>query len=72
VEVVPDLVDAREVAAMLNLKHPNSVSTYLKRYEDFPSPVYGPGPGHARVWLRLDIERWREERHAGRRSGARR
>jgi hypothetical protein len=59
-----DLVDARAVAQLLGLTHSNSVSTYLKRYPDFPVPVYGPGPGHARLWHRADIVRWREHRNA--------
>ncbi len=47
---------------MLGLKHSNSVSTYLKRYPDFPAPVYGPGPGRARLWQRDDIARWHQRR----------
>ena len=34
-----DLVGAAEVSRMLGLSHATSVTTYLRRYEDFPRPV---------------------------------
>jgi hypothetical protein len=34
-----DLVGATEVAAILGLSHPNSVTIYLHRYACFPKPV---------------------------------
>jgi hypothetical protein len=47
------MIDAHGVAAILGLKHSNSVSNYLKRYDDFPrstvdlggscSPMRPPG-----------------------------
>lgn len=57
-----DLVDAWAIADMLGLSHPNSVSTYLHRYDDFPRPVIDLGPGRPRLWLRPDVERWRRSR----------
>ena len=54
-----DLVDANEVAQMLGLSHRNSVSTYLRRYDDFPQPIIERSGGRTRLWLRTDIEAWR-------------
>lgn len=34
-----DLIDVGEVAALLGLAHKNSVTTYLRRYADFPAPA---------------------------------
>jgi glutathione-regulated potassium-efflux system ancillary protein KefG len=59
-----DLVDAHVVAEMLGLSHPNSVSTYLRRYEDFPAPVVDLGRGRPRLWLRPDVEGWAAARRA--------
>jgi predicted DNA-binding transcriptional regulator AlpA len=53
-----DLIDAHVVAELLGLSHPNSVSTYLRRYEDMPRPVVDLGAGRPRLWLRSEIERW--------------
>lgn len=53
-----DLIDAHGVAEILGLAHPNSVSTYVKRYEDMPRPAVDLGPGRPRLWLRPAIERW--------------
>jgi len=55
---IDDLVDAREVAELLGLKHSNSVSTYSKRYEDFPRPVLNLGRGRTLLWLRTEIVAW--------------
>ena len=57
-----DLIDAHEVAKILGLTHPNSVSTYLKRYADMPPPVLELGRGRPRLWLRQAIEQWDAER----------
>ena len=61
-----DLVDAREVANLLGLSHPNSVSTYGRRYPDMPNPVVDLGRGRCRMWLRTDIERWSARRKQSR------
>jgi hypothetical protein len=53
-----DLVDARWIADHLGLSHPNSVSTYQKRYAEMPRPVVDLGLGRCRLWLRTEIERW--------------
>lgn len=55
---IDDLVDARAVAEMLGLKHANSVSTYAKRYRDFPRPVVNLGRGRTLLWLRPEIMAW--------------
>ncbi|MGH3426365.1 MAG: helix-turn-helix transcriptional regulator [Mycobacteriales bacterium] len=57
-----DLVSAAEVAAILRLSHPSSVTTYLRRYPDFPNPVVELSASRVRLWRRQDIQRW----HRGR------
>jgi glutathione-regulated potassium-efflux system ancillary protein KefG len=59
-----DLVDSTEVADLLGLSHRNSVSTYLRRYTDFPRPVVERGGGRTRLWLKQEITLWRERRAA--------
>lgn len=58
---IDDLVDARAVAEVLGLKHANSVSTYAKRYQDFPRPVVNLGRGRTLLWLRTEIVAWARE-----------
>lgn len=53
-----DFVDANDVALLLGLRHRNSVSTYLRRYSDFPPPIIDRGPRRARIWHRGDIIAW--------------
>jgi len=53
-----DLIDAHDVAELLGLSHPNSVSTYQRRYPDMPKPVVDLGPGRPRLWHRPGIEKW--------------
>lgn len=57
-----DLVDAHDVAAILGLSHPNSVSTYLRRYEDMPRPVVERSGGRTRLWIRGEMEAWSRTR----------
>lgn len=57
-----DLIGAAEVADILGLAHHNSVTTYLRRYEDFPRPVVDLSRSRVRLWLRQDIERWARRR----------
>jgi len=59
-----DLLDVGEVAELLGLAQKNSVTTYMRRYEDFPEPVIEFAKGKCRAWLREDIEQW----HASRQS----
>ena len=59
-----DLIGAAEVQAILKLSHPSSVTTYLKRYDDFPRPVVDLSESRIRLWVRQDIERWHEARSA--------
>ena len=56
-----ELIDSPEVAAILGLRHHNAVSTYRKRYTDFPAPVVTKG--RCLLWLRRDIEAWAKDRH---------
>jgi glutathione-regulated potassium-efflux system ancillary protein KefG len=57
-----DLVGAAEVAAILRLSHPSSVTTYLRRYPDFPKPVIDLSASRVRLWRRQDIEQWHHKR----------
>ena len=70
-DVVPqvntdDLVGAAEVAELLGLSHASSVSTYVKRYPDFPPPVLELPRSRVRLWLRSEIEIWAAARPASR------
>jgi hypothetical protein len=58
-----DLVGAAEAAAILGLTHVNSVTTYLKRYADFPRPVVEMPANRVRLWLRQDLDRWVKDHH---------
>lgn len=53
-----DLIDSHGVASVLGLTNPRSVSTYRKRYVDFPTPVVDMGVGRCLLWLRGDVEAW--------------
>ena len=57
-----DLVGAAEVARILGLSHANSVTTYLRRYDDFPRPVLELSESRVRLWLRPEIESWKQGR----------
>lgn len=57
-----DLIDAHGVAELLGLSRRSSVSTYRKRYEDFPEPVIDMGAGRCLLWLRADVEAWAASR----------
>lgn len=57
-----DLTDARGIAELLGLSHPNSVSLYQRRYPDMPRPVINLGRGRPSLWLRPAIEAWWEAR----------
>lgn len=59
-----ELIGAAEVQAILRLSHPSSVTTYLKRYPDFPRPVVDLSASRIRLWNRQDIVRWHEGREA--------
>ena len=60
-----DLLDVGEVAELLGLAQKNSVTTYMRRYEDFPAPVIEFANGKCRAWLREDIEAWHAHRKRG-------
>jgi glutathione-regulated potassium-efflux system ancillary protein KefG len=57
-----DLIGAAEVAEILGLSHHNSVSTYLRRYGDFPRPVVDLSKSRIRLWDRQDVEAWNNRR----------
>ena len=53
-----ELIDVGEVAELLGLAHKNSVTTYLRRYDDFPKPAIEFADGKCRAWVRVDVELW--------------
>jgi predicted DNA-binding transcriptional regulator AlpA len=55
-----DLLDSSEVAVLLGLSRFNAVSTYRRRYADFPEPAIEKG--RCILWRRTDIERWAKTR----------
>ncbi len=55
---IDELIDVGEVARLIGLSHKNSVSTYLKRYGDFPRPVIEFADQKCRLWLRPEIQAW--------------
>jgi glutathione-regulated potassium-efflux system ancillary protein KefG len=55
---IADLIDARGVADVLGLSHPNSVSTYQHRYPDMPRPIVDLGEGRCKMWLRSQVLGW--------------
>ena len=60
---IEDLIDATDVARVLNLAQANSVYLYLRRYPDMPRPVIDRGPKRAKLWLRSEVEAWEHRRH---------
>ncbi len=64
-----DLADARELALLLGLSHPNSISLYQRRYPEMPRPVVDLGRGRPRLWLRPAVEEWARTRRARNGSG---
>jgi predicted DNA-binding transcriptional regulator AlpA len=61
---VDDLVDARVVAEILGLSHPNTVIQYQHRHADMPAPALDLGHRRIKLWLRSEIETWDQERKA--------
>jgi hypothetical protein len=59
---VANLLGAADVPAIPWLSHPSSVTSYLKRYDDFPRPVVDLSASRVRLWRRQDIVRWHEQR----------
>lgn len=53
-----DLVDSNEVAEILGLSSSTAVSTYRRRYTEFPDPVIVKGSGKCVLWARSEIESW--------------
>ncbi len=61
-----DLIDVGVVAPLLGIAHEHSVTTYMRRSDDFPVPAVEFATGKRRAWVPEDIERWykRREEHA--------
>ena len=55
---IEDLLDARGVAELLGLSHPNTVSVYQHRYPDMPKPALDLGERRVKLWLRPEIQAW--------------
>ena len=53
-----DLIDAGEVASVLHLARRQAVSTYRRRYDDFPEPVLTKNSGKCDLWSRRAITAW--------------
>lgn len=53
---IEDLLNAAEVAQVLGLAHREAISTYRRRYANFPEPAVKKGT--CVLWLRSDVERW--------------
>lgn len=51
-----DLLNAAEVAQVLGLAHREAVSTYRRRYNNFPEPIIKKGT--CVLWHRPDIQAW--------------
>ena len=60
-----DLLDSNEVAELLGLSSSTAVSTYRRRYADFPDPVLVKGSGKCVLWDRRTIELWIARRAEG-------
>ena len=60
-----DLIDVGEVADLLGLAHKNSVTTYMRRYDDFPEPALEFADGKCRAWVRRDVELWLGKHRGG-------
>ena len=56
-----NLIDARDVAAIVGLAHRNSVPLYVTRY-GLPGPVVDLGPGRPKLWLRSEVTAWQRKR----------
>ena len=57
-----DLVGAADVASILRLSHPSSVTTYRDRNGDFPNPVVDLSASRVRLRRRQGIERFDRQR----------
>jgi glutathione-regulated potassium-efflux system ancillary protein KefG len=55
---IDELVDARGVAEILGLSHPNTVSVYQHRHADMPGPALDLGERRVKLWLRSEIAAW--------------
>ena len=60
-----DLIDVGEVAELLGLAHKNSVTTYMRRYADFPKPAIEFADGKCRMWVDVDVRNWKSKRWIG-------
>ncbi|MCW2748893.1 MAG: hypothetical protein JWR83_3 [Aeromicrobium sp.] len=60
-----DLLDSNEVAELLGLSSSTAVSTYRRRYADFPEPVITKGSGKCVLWERRSVEVWIRSRAHG-------
>ncbi|HQZ35359.1 MAG TPA: hypothetical protein PK020_13115 [Ilumatobacteraceae bacterium] len=59
---VDDLLDAAQVADLIGLSSRKSISTYRRRYPDFPEPVLVRE--RCIFWHRPDVMAWLRARHS--------
>jgi glutathione-regulated potassium-efflux system ancillary protein KefG len=57
-----DVIDAQVLAELLGLAQRNTVSLYQRRYPSMPRPVIDLGQGRCKLWLRSEVEEWRDKR----------
>jgi len=57
---VEQLIGPSEVAEILGLNNPGSISVYRRRYSTFPIPAVEKG--RCVLWIRAEIEAWSSQR----------
>lgn len=55
-----DLLNSREVAALIGVSSVQAVAVYRSRYEDFPVPIVEKHP--CVLWARSDVAAWVKSR----------
>ena len=61
-----DILDAADVAPIIGVADARSVSTYRRRFDDFPHPVLRSHGGRCQFWLRQEVEAWQAKREPSR------
>lgn len=61
---VDELMDADGVAKLLGLGTRNAARVYRGRYPDFPEPVWSSEGGRCRLWVRSEVDEWRQSHPA--------
>ena len=61
-KLAEQLIDAAEVAKILNLSDPRSVSVYQERYLDMPRPIVDRGKNKVKLWFKPEMVEWNNRR----------